>query len=156
MAELAVLLFTGTSFLDRLIERASRSRFCHAAILDETTGTLYEALGSGVRKLSGLGAQLRAAQAALEIPVQVEEDQRQDAARFCEGEVGTRYPWTTCLMIGLAKLTGFAWDCAPANSWICSALVCEALNRAGALNVPDPQQISPGDLATLLQPDSQP
>ena len=151
MASLVVLLWHGASLFDRLIEHLTRSPYCHAAILDAESGRLYEALGSGVRKLEGSAAHERAASAACTIPVAVSAEQRDDAVRFLEGEVGRSYPWTTCVTIGIARLSGCAWDCAPAGTYVCSSLVAEALARAGVLDVPDAQQCSPGDLARFLQ-----
>ena len=144
----AILLYRGTSAIDRLIQWQTRSVYSHAAIWQPNGNIIESANGIGVR-VRAVPKGISAEEADI-FDVPATEAQWMRAIDFCHAELGCKYDW-----IGIARFITRRPG-GDDNRWFCSELVAAAFVAAGLplLERIQPWAISPGLLAVspLLRP----
>lgn len=141
--------FSSGSWLGRLIRRVTKSRFSHNAVMVD--GTLYEALGSGIRKLEGRDARRRAAEAVDAISLYLLPGERMRMRAFLDRHVANGYSFAGFVAAGIDAITGWKLIIALDGQYICSGYVAAALVRAGYDPPEDPRLMSPEDLWQWLK-----
>lgn len=150
-----VLLVQGHSWFDRLIQMAQlrrdgkQARWSHAAMIVSADGDLIEAAGSHGVQRNHLSAY--AAFPTVILSIDATDTQRASAVAFAESCIGDRYDWLDLGPIGLNLLLNDPVIFRVQHRYICSALYATGFDQAGYRWPRDPSDISPGDLAVLLE-----
>lgn len=134
--KLHIVLFRGKGLVSALIRFQTRGTFSHAALLVDNT--LYESWqGAGVRKKENWIQPTDGSIAMF--AVEVGAQQKSDAVRFLEKELGCAYDYISVLRFISRR------DGGSPNRWFCSELVFCALERADIhlFNESQGWQISP-------------
>ena len=136
----AILLYRGTSTIDRLIQWQTRSPYSHAAIWLPSCSVVESANGIGVRHRVACTDDATAD--VFEVP-SATAAQWMRAIDFCTAEIGCKYDW-----IGIARFLTRKPGGDP-DKWFCSELVAAAFEFAGVplLERIEPWAISPGLIA---------
>ena len=140
-----VALFSGrVSLISKAIEWDTRSKYCHAAIV-QTDGSLVESIeGIGVHRLPRM-ADLPAGDTYDLFTVQgLTEAGEMAVERFLGAQLGL--PYANLDIIGFITRSGVQED---RGAWFCSELVFAAIEAGGVslLSRISPFQVSPGMLA---------
>ena len=123
----------------------------HTALVVDRTGTIVEALGTGVAKRSI--HDYDPTQYTV-VRIDASDEDRLEAATFATSSIGSEYGWLTIVSLGLSLLTGGKFAFAFDGQLICSGLVARALERTTAIFKHDPARIMPAELAEIY--DAQP
>lgn len=150
------VLVAGTHFNSRLIRFGQKLRihgpdrrhvkWTHAALIVDRTGSLIEAVGTGVRRwhLDGYRDD-----DYVVVRIHASEENRDEVVRFAEWALsrGARYSRLSTVSIGLSMLTGSRLMFHIDGQFVCSGLVARALERTGSIFDRDSAHIAPADLA---------
>lgn len=144
-----VVLFHNPHFniMTALIHATTKSMWNHAALMVDHD-LLVEATANGVThaRLSEKTDELL----VIPVPYDDEED-RLSAIAWAEARAGVRYGYLNAFICGLNNVfVGLGFVVKRTDAIICSELVAEALEHAGADFGKDSCQVSPGDLATYF------
>jgi len=136
----AILLYRGTSAIDRLIQWQTRSPYSHAAIWMPNASVIESANGIGVRHRMACVDDATAD--VFTVPGATAAHWMR-AIDFCTAEIGCKYDW-----IGIARFITRKPGGDP-DRWFCSELVAAACRAGGfpLLARIEPWAISPGLLA---------
>jgi uncharacterized protein YycO len=118
----------------------------HTALVVDATGTIVEALGTGVAKRS-IHDYDPTQYTVVRIDASTED--RLEAATFATSSIGARYGWVTIVSIAFSLVTGGKFAFAIDGQLICSGLVARALERTTAIFKHDPARIMPAELAAI-------
>lgn len=152
-----IVLFRGHTFGDWLIRlgqslRYGRSngyfRFTHCGLVVDGHGGTIEATSLGVHR-----AALAGRTDYVVIPITGSEEDKQHAIAFAESCLTKhdRYAWLTIIGIGLSLLTNCHFTFGIRDEYICSGLVCTALERLGVIWPDDASGMSPADIAAFYR-----
>lgn len=150
-----ILFVSGTSIEDRAIQLAQRRRdgryavYNHCALIVGPDAVIEAAGTAGVRRNT---ISAYAHEKTMLLPITATDEQRAAAVTFARSCVGAGYGWLDIPSVGLNLLTSDPLILRTDHSWMCSELCARALEQAGYTWPRDPANISPGDLAGLLQP----
>lgn len=150
MNHIAVLWYSGQSALSRLIQFVTRSTFSHTAIMVD--GVLYEALGTGIKRIEGKPARRRARQAVAHSYLPATDEDTRQVQSWLDAQVGHGYSVTGFILSGIQSLTGQSLIVSIPGEYICSGLVARALQIAGYLPDTEARLESPASLALQLNP----
>jgi len=151
-----LLLFRGTDLVSRAIEIGTGKRYSHAALYcpiivgDKVERhCVIEAIHTGVR-LYPLKRYLHECD---RLGTQVDWFKRTDKidgermVSWASSQLGRSYVRLWELAVNFL----FRADVSENHRWFCSELVAEAANKSLEFPIPEPEKISPGDLANMPQ-----
>jgi len=154
------ILTHGDQWTSRLIRFGQSLRFRgdkekytywnHTALIVDHTGTIVEALGTGVAIRSI--HDYEPTQYTV-VRIEASDEDRTEAATFARTCVGAEYGWLTIVSIALSLLTGGGLAFAIDGQLICSGLVARSLERTTAIFKHDPARIMPAELAEIYDVD---
>lgn len=145
-----VLWYASQSKLGRLIKWVTRSDYTHVAIV--INGALYEALGTGIVRLEGEPAAIRATQAAASCELFATPEDRAQAQRWIEARVANRYNYAGFIAAGIGTVTRWKIVIALDGRYICSGLVAQTIEIAGIWIEGETRLQTPESLAKQLRP----
>lgn len=127
----------------------------HAALIVDRTGTLIEAVGSGVREWSLDKYQERHYEI---FRIKASDEDRGQVVAFAKWalEHHAKYGPLTIASIALTALTGSKLTFGIDGQFVCSGLVASALQRTGSIFNRSAAHIMPADLAKYFDPAQRP
>jgi hypothetical protein len=143
-----ILLVHSTDLQSRLIQIGTRSFWNHVAIA-VSADALVEALGGGVAASPVAKYDGRPEGTTRWIDTGRTDDQRALAVAYARSRVGRRYNKAEIASIALGILTGWHFVFGVSGEDICSGLVGEAMERAGATFPKEGTDLTPADLAAF-------
>ena len=150
------VLVAGTRFNSGLIRFGQKLRihgadrrhvkWTHAALIVDRTGSLIEAVGTGVRRWH---LDRYRDDDYVVVRIHTSEENRDEVVRFAEWALsrGASYSRLSTVSIGLSMLTGSRLMFHIDGQFVCSGLVARALERTGSIFDRDSAHIAPADLA---------
>jgi hypothetical protein len=150
------VLVAGTHFNSRLIRFGQKLRihgtdrrhvkWTHAALIVDRSGSLIEAVGTGVRRWH---LDRYRDDDYVVVRIHASEENRDEVVRFAEWALsqGASYSRLSTVSIGLSMLTGSRLMFHIDGQFVCSGLVARALERTGSIFDRDSAHIAPADLA---------
>jgi hypothetical protein len=143
----------------RLIRRGQALRFRgddrtytyynHAGLFIDAKGAVVEAQPNGVM-LRNISHYTQKQYTVVRIGAIADERDREQMVSFARASVGERFGWVTMASTALHLVTGGRLAISLSGTTICSGLVARCLERSSLVNLGDPAQMMPADLAKLF------
>lgn len=145
-------------FYSKLVSFGQRRRFkdanamyahwSHAALIENSSGCIIEALATGVCRNSI--EEYRHVELHY-VHVDMDNQDRKQAVAFARSCLGQRYGWSIILGLGFVLLTNSRLQVGFNGTEICSALVARALERGPFIFPKTPITMCPADLAAFFK-----
>jgi uncharacterized protein YycO len=139
-----IILVTDNDLSAKIIKFGTRSHWCHVAMIVDKSGTLVEAVNSGVQ-YSHISAYDHLETRLIDVGLS--DIDRERAVAFAISHVGNRYDWIDIASIGMTQVFRSKISFTTEGHFICSGLIGEALERGGVSFPKEGNTLFPGDLA---------